>query len=234
MKIIKVETVQEGSKIAFDLLSESINKGAKVFGLATGSTPEVFYEEIIASDLDFSDKISINLDEYVGLGVGDEQSYDFFMKKHLFDKKPFAKSYLPNGKASDLDQETKDYDQIIEENPIDFQILGIGQNGHIGFNEPGSSFELKTHVVDLTASTIEANSRYFDKKEDVPTQAVSMGIKSVMASKEIVLMAWGEQKAEAVAAMLNGEITEALPASVLQKHANVTVIVDKDAAKLLK
>ncbi|MCH4176566.1 MAG: glucosamine-6-phosphate deaminase [Streptococcaceae bacterium] len=234
MKIIKVATVEEGSKVAFDLLKNSIENDAKVFGLATGSTPEHFYKEILASDLDFSDKISINLDEYVGLGEGDEQSYDTFMKAHLFNQKPFAKSYLPDGKASDLTAEVKRYDQIIANHPIDFQILGIGQNGHIGFNEPGSSFDLTTHVVDLTASTIQANSRYFDKIEDVPTQAVSMGIKSVMQSKEIVLMAWGERKADAVAKMINGEVSEALPASILQNHTNVTVIVDADAARFLK
>ncbi|MBS7576862.1 MULTISPECIES: glucosamine-6-phosphate deaminase [unclassified Enterococcus] len=233
MEIIKVATVEEGSKVAFELIKKSINKGARVFGLATGSTPEHFYQEILASDLDFSDKISINLDEYVGLGEGDEQSYDTFMKEHLFNQKPFAKSYLPDGKAGDLTAEVKHYDQIIDSNPIDFQILGIGQNGHIGFNEPGSSFDLTTHVVDLTPSTIQANSRYFDNIEDVPTQAVSMGIKSVMKSKEIVLMAWGEQKADAIAKMVNGEVTETLPASVLQNHPNVTVIVDADAARLL-
>ncbi|MDR1567452.1 MAG: glucosamine-6-phosphate deaminase [Streptococcaceae bacterium] len=233
MKVVKVETVEEGSELAFKLIKEAISRGAKVFGLATGSTPETFYKKIIASDLDLTDKVSINLDEYVGLGESDAQSYDTFMKEHLFNKKPFAKSYVPNGKASDLEAEAKKYDQTIAENPIDFQILGLGQNGHIGFNEPGSSFEQTTHIVDLTASTIEANSIYFDKKADVPTQAVSMGIHSVMQAKEIVLMAWGDKKADAVSAMVNGPITEELPASILQKHPNVTVIVDKAAAKLL-
>lgn len=233
MEIIKVATIEEGSKVAFDLIKKSIENGAKVFGLATGSTPEYFYKEILSSDLDFSDKISINLDEYVGLGEGDEQSYDTFMKEHLFNQKPFSKSYLPDGKTSDLKAEVKRYDQVIDNHPIDFQILGIGQNGHIGFNEPGSSFDLTTHVVDLTPSTIQANSRYFDKIEDVPTQAISMGIKSVMKSKEIVLMAWGEQKADAVAKMINGEVSEDLPASILQNHPNVTVIVDAKAATIL-
>ncbi|WP_407350703.1 glucosamine-6-phosphate deaminase [Lactococcus garvieae] len=233
MKVITVKNQLEGAKIGFDLLKEAMDNGAKTLGLATGSTPVEFYNQIVKSDLDFSDMTSVNLDEYVGLDGSDEQSYRYFMSKHLFNEKPFKENFLPNGKAADLEAETKAYDQIIAEHPIDFQILGIGQNGHIGFNEPGTSFEETTHVVDLQESTIKANARFFENEEDVPRQAVSMGIASIMAAKSIVLMAYGESKAEAIKGMVEGEITEDMPASILQKHADVVVIADEAAAALL-
>ena len=233
MKVITVKNQLEGSKIGFDLLKEAMDNGAKTLGLATGSTPVEFYNQIVKSDLDFSDMTSVNLDEYVGLDGSDEQSYRYFMSKHLFNEKPFKENFLPNGKAADLEAETKAYDQIIAEHPIDFQILGIGQNGHIGFNEPGTSFEETTHVVDLQESTIKANARFFENEEDVPRQAISMGIASIMAAKSIVLMAYGESKAEAIKGMVEGEITEDMPASILQKHADVVVIADEAAAALL-
>ncbi|WP_338961172.1 glucosamine-6-phosphate deaminase [Lactococcus garvieae] len=233
MKVITVKNQLEGAKIGFDLLKEAMDNGAKTLGLATGSTPVEFYNQIVKSDLDFSDMTSVNLDEYVGLDGSDEQSYRYFMSKHLFNEKPFKENFLPNGKAADLEAETKAYDQIIAEHPIDFQILGIGQNGHIGFNEPGTSFEETTHVVDLQESTIKANARFFENEEDVPRQAISMGIASIMAAKSIVLMAYGESKAEAIKGMVEGEITEEMPASILQKHADVVVIADEAAAALL-
>lgn len=233
MKVITVKKQLEGAKIGFDLLKEAMDNGAKTLGLATGSTPVEFYNQIVKSDLDFSDMTSVNLDEYVGLDGSDEQSYRYFMSKHLFNEKPFKENFLPNGKAADLEAETKAYDQIIAEHPIDFQILGIGQNGHIGFNEPGTSFEETTHVVDLQESTIKANARFFENEEDVPRQAISMGIASIMAAKSIVLMAYGESKAEAIKGMVEGEITEDMPASILQKHADVVVIADEAAAALL-
>lgn len=233
MKVITVKNQLEGAKIGFDLLKEAMDNGAKILGLATGSTPVEFYNQIVKSDLDFSDMTSVNLDEYVGLDGSDEQSYRYFMSKHLFNEKPFKENFLPNGKAADLEAETKAYDQIIAEHPIDFQILGIGQNGHIGFNEPGTSFEETTHVVDLQESTIKANARFFENEEDVPRQAISMGIASIMAAKSIVLMAYGESKAEAIKGMVEGEITEDMPASILQKHADVVVIADEAAAALL-
>lgn len=233
MKVIRVQNQEEGGRVAFTLLKDSLAKGAKTLGLATGSTPETFYKEVVTSDLDFSEMTSINLDEYVGLPVENDQSYDYFMRDHLFNAKPFKKNYLPNGLANDLEEEVSRYNDLISENPIDFQILGIGRNGHIGFNEPGTSFEERTHVVDLEASTIEANSRFFDSIDDVPKQAISMGIASIMDSKMVVLLAFGKEKAEAVRAMITGEVTENLPASILQKHPNCIVIVDTDAASLL-
>lgn len=233
MKVITVKNQLEGAKIGFDLLKEAMDNGTKTLGLATGSTPVEFYNQIVKSNLDFSDMTSVNLDEYVGLDGSDEQSYRYFMSKHLFNEKPFKENFLPNGKAADLEAETKAYDQIIAEHPIDFQILGIGQNGHIGFNEPGTSFEETTHVVDLQESTIKANARFFENEEDVPRQAISMGIASIMAAKSIVLMAYGESKAEAIKGMVEGEITEDMPASILQKHTDVVVIADEAAAALL-
>lgn len=234
MEIIYVENDLEGGKMAFEILKEEIAGGAKVLGLATGSTPETLYQEIVKSSLDLTEMTSINLDEYIGLDKEDSQSYQYFMNEKLFSKKPFKNNYLPNGKAEDLEKECQRYDAIIANHPIDLQILGIGQNAHIGFNEPGTDFEVTTHVVDLTESTISANKRNFDSIEEVPTQAVSMGIGSIMESKKIVLMAYGEDKAEAIKNMIESEVTTEVPASVLQNHNNVTVIIDKDAASKLK
>lgn len=233
MKIIRVQDQLEGGKVAFSLLKESLAKGVTTLGLATGSTPITFYQELVNSDLDCSALTSINLDEYVGLPIENDQSYDYFMRDQLFNAKPFKESFLPNGLADDLEAEVKRYDQVIAEHPIDFQILGIGRNGHIGFNEPGTSFAEKTHVVDLQASTIEANSRFFASIDDVPKQAISMGIASIMASKMIVLLAFGKEKAAAIKGMVSGPVTEALPASVLQQHDHVVVIVDEAAASQL-
>ena len=204
MQIIRVANAEEGGKKAFELIKEGMNNGAKVLGLATGSTPETLYKEMTASDIDFTEMTSVNLDEYVGLGGEDEQSYRYFMNKHLFDKKPFKETFVPNGKAEDLDAASAEYEKIIDAHPVDIQILGIGQNGHIGFNEPGTPLDSLTHVVELTESTINANKRYFDKVEDVPTRAVSMGIGSIMKGKKMILMAYGEAKAAAVAGALRG------------------------------
>lgn len=233
MNVIRVKDAAEGGKKAFEIIKEGMANDAKVLGLATGSTPETMYAEMTASDMDFTEMTSVNLDEYVGLGGDSEQSYRFFMNDHLFNKKPFKETFVPNGLAEDLDAECKRYDQVIADNAIDIQVLGIGRNGHIGFNEPGTSFDVTTHVVELTESTIEANMRYFDKKEDVPTHALSMGIASIMKSKQIILMAFGETKADAVKAMLEGPVTEDLPASILQNHNDVIVIIDEEAASKL-
>ena len=195
MRVITVKNDIEGGKIAFTLLEEKMKAGAQTLGLATGSSPITFYEEIVKSNLDFSNMVSINLDEYVGIAASNDQSYSYFMHKHLFDAKPFKENNLPNGLAKDLKEEIKRYDAVINANPIDFQILGIGRNGHIGFNEPGTPFDITTHVVDLAPSTIE--------------------------------------KAEAIASMIKGPITEDMPASILQKHDDVVIIVDEAAASKL-
>ena len=233
MQIIRVANAEEGGKKAFELIKEGMNNGAKVLGLATGSTPETLYKEMTASDVDFTEMTSVNLDEYVGLGGEDEQSYRYFMNKHLFDKKPFKETFVPNGKAEDLDAASAEYEKIIDAHPVDIQILGIGQNGHIGFNEPGTPLDSLTQVVELTESTINANKRYFDKVEDVPTRAVSMGIGSIMKGKKMILMPYGEAKAEAIKGMIDGPVTTDMPASALQNHQDVVVIIDDAAASKL-
>ena len=233
MEIIRVKDAAAGGKKAFEIIQQAMKDGIHTLGLATGSTPITLYQEMMASDLDFSEMTSVNLDEYVGLGGEDKQSYRYFMNENLFNQKPFKKTFVPNGKAEDLDAECKRYDDVIATHPIDIQILGIGRNGHIGFNEPGTPLDSKTSVVDLTESTIEANKRFFDKIEDVPTKAVSMGIGSILQGKKMVLMAYGEDKADAIAGMVNGPVTTDLPASALQNHADVVVIVDDAAASKL-
>ncbi|CYX57767.1 glucosamine-6-phosphate deaminase [Streptococcus suis] len=234
MKIHVVNNQVEGATVALDILREKLNGGAKVLGLATGSSPLEFYRLIRESDLDFSDATSVNLDEYVGLGEESDQSYIHFMKENLFNDKPFKKSYLPDGLATDVVAETERYNKILAEHPVDFQILGIGRNGHIGFNEPGAPFDGQTHRVELAPSTIEANARFFENLEDVPKQAISMGIANIMAAKTIVLMAYGQEKADAIKATVEGAVTEDVPASVLQNHDNVILILDQAAASKLK
>ena len=232
-KIIRVKDAEEGGKKAFELIKEGIENGAQVLGLATGSTPETLYQEMVKSDVDFSHCVSINLDEYIGLSDDNDQSYRYFMNSHLFNEKPFKATYVPNGKAEDLAAECRHYEEILANHPIDIQILGIGENAHIGFNEPGTPFDAPTQVVELTESTINANKRNFEKIEDVPTTAISMGIGSIMKSKKVILIAYGEAKAEAIANTINGDMTTDVPASVLQNHPDVTVIVDEEASKRL-
>ena len=190
MKVIVSKDNIEGGTKAFEIIKEGMENGAKVLGLATGSSPISLYSDMCDSDLDFSEMTSINLDEYYGLSPENPQSYHYFMQKHLFDQKPFKKTYIPNGLAKNIDEEVEKYNKIIQENPIDIQILGIGHNGHIAFNEPGTPFGSLTHKVDLTESTIKANSRFFNNEKEVPRQAICMGIRSIMQAKKIVLLAY--------------------------------------------
>ena len=233
MKVIVTENKIQGGAKAFEIFEKGIKDGAKVLGLATGSTPETLYQNWVESDLNCSDLISINLDEYVGLKPDNPQSYHYFMQKHLFDKKPFKKTYVPDGMTEDVESFCKEYDRIIKDNPIDIQLLGIGRNGHIAFNEPGTPFTSTTHEVKLTENTIKANSRFFDNIDEVPKSAICMGIANIMSAKKIVLMAFGEKKAHAIKEMLEGEISEEVPATILQKHPDVTVICDEAAAQEL-
>lgn len=231
MKVIQVANQVEGGKVAFDLLKEKLAAGAKVLGLATGSSPLEFYKQICESDLDFSELVSVNLDEYLGIDAENPQSYHYFMQENLFSAKPFKVSYLPDGAG--VADAAAHYNQILAENPVDLQILGIGTNGHIGFNEPGTPFEEETHLVDLDQSTIEANARFFEDISQVPTQAISMGIKNIMDAKSVILFAYGASKQDAIKGMVEGPVTESLPASVLQNHPDVVVIGDAEAlAKL--
>lgn len=234
MNIIYEKNKEQGSIKAAEIIIEGLNSGAKVFGLATGSTPEIVYEQLIASDADFSDAVSVNLDEYVGLAGDHEQSYQYFMDKKLFDHKPFKATYVPNG-TNEEEAEIERYEEILAENPVDIQLLGIGQNGHIAFNEPGTPLDSVTHKVELTDSTIQANKRNFEKEEDVPRFAYSMGLSSIMQAKKIILLAFGEEKAEAIRDLVTAEVaTEDIPSTVLINHPDVTIIVDEAAAKLIK
>ena len=234
MNIIVVNSQEAAAEKAFELVKTGLESGSiKTLGLATGSTPLRLYEKMRGGNLNASDVTTVNLDEYVGLAASDSQSYNFYMNDELFKDVKFKQTNLPNGIADDLQAECARYEAILVDNPIDLQILGLGTNGHIGFNEPGTSFDSKTHVVELAEATIEANKRFFEKAEDVPTHAISMGIASIMEAKEIVLLAFGEAKAEAVKQMVKGPISEDCPASALQNHKNVTIIIDEAAASQL-
>jgi len=232
IEIVVVKDAKEGGKKAFELVKQSLEDGMKVIGLPTGSTPETMYAELRNSDLDFSNVTAINLDEYIGLPADHEQSYAHFMKEELYDTKPFKETHIPDGLASE-EEETARYNKVIEDNPIDLQILGIGTNAHLGFNEPGSSFDSLTEKVELTEDTIEANKRFFESADEVPRYAYSMGLASIMSADKILLLAYGENKAEAIANAVNGPVTEEVPASILQKHKDVVFIIDEDAASKL-
>lgn len=236
IKNMNVQIVKDqaaGGRAGFQIFQQALQQGAKVLGLATGSTPVTIYDELVASDLDFSHLTSVNLDEYVGLGADHPESYHYFMQQHLFSHKPFAQSFVPDGTNTDAAAETRRYDAVIAQHPVDLQLLGLGQNGHIGFNEPGTDPASTTHKVALTASTIEANARFFDNVNDVPRYAYSMGIGSILQAKEILIVAYGADKADAVAAMIQGPVTPDVPASYLQNHQNVQVILDEAAASQL-
>lgn len=233
MKIQVFNSEEEASLRALEIFKESKQQGANVFGLATGSTPIRLYELLSQSNLDFSQDISINLDEYYGLPSHHPQSYAYFMEQHLFKNKQFKMSYLPDGMAKDVEAELARYDQLIRDNPIDLQLLGLGSNGHIGFNEPGSDLTAETSFVNLTPSTIADNQRFFEDGEAVPHQAISMGIGTILRSRKIVLMAFGSKKSQAIKEMIEGPITKDLPASALQAHKQVYVLLDPAAASLL-
>lgn len=234
IEIIVVDNAEEGGKKAFEIVKEELESGLEVIGLPTGSSPETMYAELRESDLDFSDVVAINLDEYIGLEADHPQSYAHFMDEQLFNEKTFKETHIPDGTASDEDKEAYRYNQVIIENPINLQILGIGTNAHLGFNEPGSSFESLTEKVELTEDTIESNKRYFDSADEVPKHAYSMGLASIMSADKILLIAYGENKAEAVANAINGSVTEDVPASILQNHEDVVFIVDEAAASELE
>ncbi|WP_234117783.1 glucosamine-6-phosphate deaminase [Clostridium hydrogenum] len=242
MRIIRVNDYDEMSKKAASMVaSQMILKSDSVLGLATGDTPIGMYKELVKlynnKEIDFSDVKSFNLDEYYGLSDDNTQSYHYYMMNNLFNKVNIKRENINilSGIAKDIEKECLSYDEKIKNaGGIDIQILGIGVNGHIGFNEPSVNFEAGTHLVNLDKKTIESNSRFFESMEEVPKSALSMGIKTIMQSKVIVLLANGEAKAEAIYKSINGKICPEVPASILQLHNNVNVIVDEAAAKLLK
>ena len=242
MKLIVTKNYEELSKIAAEEFAKVvIEKPTAVLGLATGGSPVRMYKELIAkcknNELDFSKCTSINLDEYIGLNPEHEQSYRNFMNTNLFNHININKdkTFVPNGLAQNLEEECKNYDNKIEElGGIDVQLLGIGNNGHIAFNEPGDELSAGTHIISLTESTIEANARFFDSIDEVPRKALTMGLGGIMKAKKIILIASGEGKAEAIKGLFSGKITTENPATMLQMHRDVVVIVDEEAAKLIK
>jgi len=241
MEIIKARDYENMSELGAQFLVDKLKGGeVEVLGLATGGTPVGLYKRLIKKindeKLSLSHLHTVNLDEYIGLSADDPNSYHQYMETVLFKHIDIPKDQvqLPNGYAKDVSSECERYEQLIDHlGGVDLQLLGIGNNGHIGFNEPGSSFESRTKVVDLAPSTIEANARYFSSDNKVPRQAITMGIKTIMESKSILLLASGKEKAKAVAELIQGEVSEASPATVLQKHPNITLIADEEALSLV-
>ncbi|MBA1353389.1 MULTISPECIES: glucosamine-6-phosphate deaminase [Staphylococcus] len=227
--------------VACELFKQMSQQPHSKLGLATGGTMVEVYEFLVSllqkNQLDVSEIETFNLDEYVGLSATHEQSYHRYMNDILFNRYPhFTKSliHIPDGAADDLMAETKRYEDLInQKGPLDIQILGIGENGHIGFNEPGTDMNSTTQVVDLTASTINANSRYFDNESEVPKQAVSMGLASILKAKRIILLAFGEKKRAAIEQLAKHEVNKQVPATILLAHPDVEIYVDDAAAPRL-
>jgi glucosamine-6-phosphate deaminase len=241
MEVRVFETSEEMSQAAAELFAERIEaKPDIVLGLATGGTPVKMYEVLVAmyerGELDFSRVVTFNLDEYIGLSPEHDQSYRYFMDTNLFDRVNIAKenTHLPDGMASDMEAMCVAYEAAIKAaGGIDLQLLGIGGNGHVAFNEPGSTGDSRTRVVDLSSETIRDNSRFFRDESEVPRKAVTMGIGSILEAREIVLIADGAHKAEAVAKAVEGEMTPVVPASFLQEHPNCIFFLDRKAASQL-
>lgn len=234
MQIVKAKDYDDMSRKAANIISaQVIMKPDCVLGLATGSTPIGTYKQLIdwytKGDLDFGRVTSVNLDEYKGLGADSDQSYRYFMNTNLFNSINIRKerTFVPDGLEPDADKACSMYNQIISDvGGIDLQLLGLGHNGHIGFNEPSDNFEKQTHCVDLTASTIEANTRFFEKEEDVPRQAYTMGIQTIMQARKVLVVVSGADKAEILKKVVEGPITPQVPASILQLHNDVTIVAD--------
>ena len=237
MRIYKAKDSEEMSRKAAGIVSaQIIMKPDCVLGLATGSTPLGLYKQLIEwyrnGDLDFSGVRTVNLDEYKGISRENDQSYYYFMHQNLFDHVniPIENTHLPNGMEPDSEKECRRYEELIQSmGSVDLQLLGIGHNGHIGFNEPADAFDKLVHCVNLTQSTIEANKRFFASAEEVPKQAYTMGIQTIMRSKKILIIANGEGKADIVRDAFFGPITPRVPASILQLHNDVTLVADEAA-----
>lgn len=232
MKLLKADSPQDMSRKAANIISaQIILHPHSVLGLATGSSPIGTYDQLVEwyqkGDLDFSEVTTVNLDEYCGLDGSHEQSYRYFMNQHLFNRVNInmEQTHVPNGKAEDVAAECRRYDSLIASlGGIDLQLLGLGHNGHIGFNEPSGAFEKTTHCVTLGESTIQANARFFDSIDEVPRKAITMGIKSIMQAKKILLIVNGEDKRDILHQSLFGPVTPNVPASILQLHPDLTVV----------
>ena len=237
MKIYRAKDYNDMSRKAANLISaQIIMKPNCVLGLATGSTPVGTYRQLVEwydkGDLDFSEVMTVNLDEYKGLTRENPQSYYYFMNEHLFGKVNINKTrtFLPDGTEPDSNTACENYNEILRAvGDVDLQLLGLGHNGHIGFNEPGESFSPETHCIDLSEQTINANARFFETLDEVPRQAYTMGIKTIMSARRILIIVSGEDKAEIVKRAFFGPITPQVPASILQLHRNVTLVADEAA-----
>lgn len=235
MRVILCKNYEEMSKRGAGLIAGQLAlKPDSVIGFATGSTPVGLYENLVdmykTGDVDFSQATGFNLDEYYPISRDNSQSYYYFMREKLFNHINIKETFIPDGSAKDPESECEHYDKLIDSyGGIDLQILGIGQNGHIGFNEPASALNSKTHVTALTQSTINANSRFFDKVEEVPTHALTMGIATILKSKKIILLANGKSKHAVVKELLTDNITTNIPATMLKVHRDVVLIVDEEA-----
>ena len=242
MTIIKVKDYDQLSKKATEVISDQIiNKPNCVLGLATGSTPIGTYKNLVElnknGQLDFSKITTVNLDEYKGLAPDNDQSYRYFMNDQLFNHVNIdkARTFVPDGLTADPDKTCNDYEELISSlGGIDLQLLGMGANGHIGFNEPNDVFIPFTHCVDLTESTIEANKRFFSNRDEVPRQAYTMGIKTIMSARKVLMLVSGEAKAQALYDTIYGDINPQVPASILQVHPDCIIIADEAACSLLK
>jgi glucosamine-6-phosphate isomerase len=240
IKIIIVENYEEMSDKAFEVMSEVLQNPKAVIGLATGSSPVGLYQRMVQdyknNGISYQEVTTFNLDEYLGLPRDHKESYYTFMHQNLFNEIDLKEEniHIPNGSVADIEQEAKDYEAQLQEYDIDIQLTGIGANGHIGFNEPGTPFDSVTHIVDLDEKTRLDNARFFnDDINEVPTQAITMGIASIKRAKKVLLLASGANKADAIYGMIKGESTPDLPASALQDHDDVIVIADKAAASKL-
>lgn len=240
MKVIVTKNYEEMSEKAFGVMAEVVKSNPQaVLGLATGSTPLGLYKNMIEdhkkNGTSYKQIKTVNLDEYAGLDENSDQSYVYFMRKNLFDSLDIDRknTNIENGVAKDREAECARYNALLHGMQQDIQVLGIGSNGHIAFNEPGTPFGSETHIVDLTESTIKDNSRLFKNIEEVPRQAFTMGLKNIMNAKKILILANGANKAQAVYGLVKGDVTEQVPASVLQLHPDCTLVCDEAAAQLI-
>ena len=237
-KVFVYDDYEGLSQKAYEVMEEVVKQGKVTLGLATGSSPVGLYKRLVEAHkngLSFKDVQSFNLDEYVGLSKDHDQSYYHFMFEHLFKHVDFNLDnvHLPKGEGS-LEEVAAEYEAMLSQNPQDLQLLGIGSNGHIGFNEPGTSFDSTVHVIRLKEETRQDNARFFSTIDEVPHFAITMGIKDILRAKKILLVASGKNKAMAIKEMLEGKIREEVPCTILQNHPDVIVVLDKEAASLIK
>ncbi|MBF4501337.1 glucosamine-6-phosphate deaminase [Savagea sp. SN6] len=230
LNVVRVNNESEAAQYVHEYVKNKLqNETLQTIGLATGSTMIPIYKCWVESTLDFSEVTAFNLDEYVGLSKDNPNSYAYFMNEHLFQHKPFKQTFIPDGLAEDPEEECERYEQLLQEHPLDLQLLGVGENGHIAFNEPETPIDSITHVAKLTDSTLSVNGQYFDNAEKMPDIAFTMGIESILRAKSIILIAFGEKKRAAIEKLLEGKVDVHWTITYLLTHPDVTVITDLQA-----